>query len=68
MEEQRVFKNAEEFKKYSRNQVEIPVLEIIGKKSRRKYALIDSFTDIEKARDFIKGTNYLIWHHNSEVH
>ena len=68
MEERRVFNSAEEFKKYSRNQVEIPVLEIIGKKSRRKYALIDSFTDIEKARDFIKGTNYLIWHHNSEVH
>ena len=68
MEERRVFKNKEEFTKYSRDQVKIPVVEIIGKKSRRKYALIDSFTDIEKARDFIKGTNYLIWHHNSEVH
>tara|TARA_R110000765_G_scaffold70117_1_gene136026 strand:+ start:478 stop:684 length:207 start_codon:yes stop_codon:yes gene_type:complete len=68
MEERRVFKNKEEFKKYYRNQVEIPVVEVIGKKSRRKYALIDSFTDIEKARAFIEGTNYLIWHHNSEVH
>lgn len=32
MEERMVFKNAEEFKKYSRAQVEIPVVEIIGKK------------------------------------
>ena len=33
-----------------------------------KYQFVESFTDIEKARDFIKGTNYMIWHHNSEVH
>jgi len=68
MEERKVFKNPEDFKNYSRNQVEIPVVEVIGNKSRRKYVLIESFTDIEKAREFIEGTNYMIWHHNSEVH